>query len=166
MVVELNDVETRRPHPGFIFLADAKEILAAPIALNLNYLSDLARLPGRQATLFYQSLTGDAPVRKSFAPEKYAGPNLDLTEIIIALDGRIKSRRVTHSRSYMEALKERRNEKLSPTHLLPSQFHSLEYRFARQYLQKIEKLAQDNVAYAYLPAYGAPHNFHLRLGKN
>ena len=158
IVLELNDVETRRPHEGFIFIADARDILTAPIAINLNYVSDILRLPGRQATLFFQTITKTAPLRSSFDQAAYAGAHLDLTEIVIAIDGRIKSRRIINSRAQMEALRIHRETETSPIYLLPIIARQLEYRFARHYLNKIENAAKIKggvIAYAYLPAYGA-----------
>lgn len=158
-VVELNDVETRRPHPGFIFLADVKDVLTAPILINLDYFSDLLRLPGRQADLFVETLTKTPVVRAKFDPDDYAGSNLDLTEVMISIDGRIKSRRITHSPAQMEAMRKERAKGLSPIYLLPKPLRSLEYRFSRVYFDKLRQVARKaggGVAYAYLPAYGAP----------
>lgn len=158
-VLEVNDVETRRPHPAFVYLADAKDILKAPILINLNYVMDILRLPGRQAILFVETLTGSPRLKTKFNIENYAGPNLDLTEVVISVDGEISSRNVRRSSSEMSVLRQQRLAGMSPKYILPKALRRYEYKFARYYLKNIKMLAaQTNAAvtYAYLPAYGAP----------
>ncbi len=157
-VVELNEIESRRPHTGFIFLADARDVLTAPILLNLNYLNDLLRLPGRQASLFIEDITGKPAIRTVFDPQEYPGPHLDRTENIISIDGQTNSRRVTHAKSEMDAMRAERMKDVSPLHLLPEPLRALEYRFSRYYFRKIEALSTKfggETTYAYVPAYGA-----------
>ena len=158
-VIEINDVESRRPHPGFIFLADAHDVLTAPLMLNMNYFSDLIRLPGRQANLFAQSVLGKPTVRREFDPESYAGSNLDLTEIMLSIDGQIMSRYVYNDRARMNAMQSIRLENASPVYLLPSPLRTLEYRLSRIYINRIQhEITKIGAAteYAYLPAYGEP----------
>lgn len=157
-VIELNDIESRRPHSGFIFLADATDVLSAPLAININYVSDLLRLPGRQAELFLQGLLGKPAIRQAFDPEAYAGAHLDRTERIVSIDGRVKSRDVKRGKVEMDALYAARLKGVSPLYILPKSLRILEYRFSRIYLRKAENaVAQKGgeVAYAYLPAYRA-----------
>jgi len=157
-VVELNEIESRRPHAGFIFLADASDVLTAPILLNLNYIKDLLRLPGRQASLFIEGITGKPAIRTAFDPQEYAGPHLDRTENIISIDGQNNSRRVSHARSEMDAMRAERMKDVSPLHLLPKPLRAFEYRFSRYYFRKIEALSTKfggDTAYTYVPAYGA-----------
>lgn len=156
-IVELNDNESRKPHRGFIFLANARDVISAPVAINANYLSDLLRLPGRQFSLFIQTVLQRPAVRRSFDPADYAGPNLDLTENQLAIDGRIKSRRIEHSRGTMNAMRAERLNAMSPMHVLPEPFRALEYRMSRVYFERIENAtskAGGQTTYAYLPAYG------------
>lgn len=158
-VVELNDVETRRPHPAFVVLADASDILRAPLLLNTNYFSDIIRLPGRQATLFIETLFGKPAVRAEFDPQDYAGANLDLTEVVISIDGQIKSRHVIHGRDKMNALQDIRMSKIARTFFLPKPLQFLEYRLSRLYLQRIQSEAAKIggiTEFAYIPAYGEP----------
>ncbi len=155
-VIELNDVETRKPHRGFIFLADAQDVLAAPAAINLNYVSDLIRLPGRQAALFAQTTLGQPTLRNSFDPNAYPGAHMDRTAQQISIDGETKSRDVTHSQAKMNALRAKRMQHVSPTWLAPEPLRFLEYRFSKTYLNRIRQTARGGVAYVYIPAYGAP----------
>ena len=157
-IIELNEFESRRPHDGFIFLADASDIISAPLWINLNYLSDLLRLPGRQATLFVQGLTGRPAIRARFDRQDYAGPHLDRTETITAIDGRIKSRRYTHDDATMKAMGQARMAGIAPYFVLPKPLDKLEYRFSRHYLKKAETVmarAGSRTLYAYMPAFGA-----------
>jgi hypothetical protein len=158
-VVELNDVESRRPHSGFIFLADAEDVLTAPIVINLNFLTDLFRLPGRQAVLFFETITQTPNLGAAFDVNAYSGPNLDRTQTITAIDGSTKSRRVIHTAIEMEAMGKARTAGLSPLYILPKPLRAFEYHFSRVYLRKIQEQADKTsakIAFAYLPAFGAP----------
>jgi len=157
-VIELNEVESRRPHDGFIVLADAGDVFAAPAFINLNYFSDLARLPGRQALLYFRWLTNRGAVRDEFDPALYQGHDLDRTRALPLLDGRVMSRFVVASREKLDAAYEARLRAASRLRL-PRFLRPLEYRYSRRYLKKIEKLAKaqdSDVIYAYLPAWRAP----------
>lgn len=156
-IIELNDVETRKPHPGFIFLADAKDILSAPIAINLNYFSDLARLPGRQASLFAETILERPAIRAAFSAEDYEGPYFDRTLVQIDINGSSLSRNVEHNRDEMNAMRGQRLRNVSPLWMTPKPLHDFEYRFSKYYLKKIETTvaAHDGeIIHAYLPAYG------------
>lgn len=153
-VVELNEVESRRPHSGFIVLADASDVLSAPAILNANYLLDLARLPGRQAQLFLETA-----LRARFSPADYAGPHLDRTERIEFLDGRVLDKSLVVDAQTLDALRAAREAQEAPLHALPAPLRRLEYAYARKNLKMIQRLANENggdVIYAYLPAYREP----------
>ena len=157
IVLELNEVESRKPHNGFVVLADAGDVLTAPAFLNLNYFSDIARLPGRQALLWFNTLTGRAALRPKFDPALYQGHDLDRTKELPLLDGRVVSRFQTASREALDAAAAGR-EKSASALRLPDALRPLEYRFSRLYLKKIERLAAlggGDVAYVYLPAWRA-----------
>lgn len=158
-VVELNEVESRRPHAGFIVLADAREVLTAPAFLNANYFADLIRLPGRQAGLFYESVLRRPAVRPSFDPADYAGPYLDRTKTIAFLDGRALDKSAVKPKAELDALFAARRRAEAPLHAFPPFLRRLEYRFSRRYLAMIERVANEGggqVDYAYFPAYRAP----------
>ncbi len=157
-VVELNEVETRLPHYAFVELADAGDILAAPAFVNFNYFSDIARLPGRQALIWFKSMTGRAAVHRKFDPALYSGHDLDRTRVLPLLDGRMISRDVTVDEATLDAADAARDDRSSALRL-PHVLRPLEYRFSRLYLHKIETLAAKkggDVAYVYLPAWRAP----------
>ena len=159
MVVELNEIETRRPHYGFIFLADPADVITAPALLNLNYIVDFLRLPGRQVALFYKSIFNRPDIRSSFDPQKYLPSNRDMTQTVDFINGQSKSRDVVHHRDALEEMRTERANEVSPLHLLPKPLRPLEYRFSRAYLRKIESMAEKHaseMSYVYLPAYHAP----------
>lgn len=157
-IVELNEVESRKPHDGFIVLADAADVITAPAALNLNYVQDLVRLPGRQASLFVETLTRRPAVRAAFDGAQYEGEHFDRTTALKLLDGRIIDKDVVKPKPEMDAAHEERAANVAPLHALPHPLRPLEYRFSRLYLDRIEALAFQAggaVDYAYLPAYRA-----------
>lgn len=157
-VVELNEVESRRPHPGFVVLADAADVLTAPIAVNLNYFADLARLPGRQMTLFFESLAGRPAVRSRFSPENYS-LYFDRTRTIPLLDGRVIDKTAAMTKNELDALFDERMAREAPLHILGGLLAPIEYRFSRRYLRGLEEAAARTgaeVLYAYLPAYRFP----------
>ena len=158
VVVELNDIESRRPHAGFIFLADARDVISAPLLINLNYFSDLARLPGRQLELFFRDITGDAPLRSTYDAAAYRGAHFDLTATQIAIDGRTTSRDVYLTADELEARREVRLKNVNPVYMLPKFLRRMEYRFSKHYFEKIKSsVAQTDgeLRFSYLPAYGA-----------
>lgn len=55
LVVEVTEDEPRDLHPAFAPLADAEDIIFAPIFINVSYFSNLGQLPLRQAQLFLRS---------------------------------------------------------------------------------------------------------------
>jgi hypothetical protein len=158
-IVEMNEVEPRKPHDGFIVLADAADVLSAPAAINLNYFSDLIRLPGRQANLYLQSLMRQPPVRPRFDRASYEGPHFDRTRTIRLLDGRSIDKDIARPKAELDALYAEREAAEAPYHVLPPPLAALEYRYSRLYLRRMEEQAGRNgalLAYAYLPAYRAP----------
>lgn len=157
-IVELNEVESRRPHDGFVVLADAGDVLGAPAFINLNYFSDLARLPGRQALLYFRWLTNRGAVRDEFDPALYQGHDVDRTRALPLLDGRVMSRFAAATKEELDAAYEARRRAASDLRL-PRFLHPLEYRLSRLYLERIEALTErrgGEILYAYLPAWRAP----------
>ena len=157
-IVELNEREVRKPHPSFIYLADARDVLEAPLLINLNYFSDLLRLPGRQLKLFAQSVTGQASMRAAFDPADYPGAHLDRTQQHVLFDGRVVSRDKTMGEAGLDADMRRRNAGRTRPNLLPSAMRSLEYRVPRVYLGKLEDAfaeAGGRTSYVYIPGWRA-----------
>lgn len=157
-LIELNEVETRKPHNGFVVLADAGDVLSAPALINFNYFSDLARLPGRQVSLWFATLTRRPAIRAKFDPAHYQGHDLDRTRELPLIDGRVMSRFVVTPRALLDEAVEKRKAAASKLRM-PQFLRPLEYRLSRVYLKKIERVAKNagtEVVYVYLPAYSEP----------
>jgi hypothetical protein len=156
MIVELNETEARRQHRGFVMLADVEDVLTAPIIANINYFPDLARLPGRQAALYFNTLVGRGAVRPSFDPGAYQGHDLDRTRELPLLDGTVISRFAAASKEELDAAHVRRTDKISGVFHLPASLRRLEYAAPRFYLSKIESLAAaqgGDIEYVFIPAW-------------
>ena len=158
LVLELIDWEDRKTHPDFIYLADTLDVVTAPILMNVNYFSNLMRLPGRQVDLFLQTqrefLGWGAP---SYVPP-YEGPNLDHAEFIRTLDGVRHDRMQAHTQEEMDRLR-REQERLITPPLLPARLNDLEFRLPRYYMTRILDLAREHgtdVVFLYTPRYGGP----------
>jgi hypothetical protein len=159
LVVELTEWEDRKPHPDFVFLADAGDILGAPLWVNFNYFSDLGRLPGRQVDLFLETTLEKLGLRRpDFVPPPYQGPNLDGAEYLTTLDGKRHYFSHQNTLADMETLRRNQEAIITPA-VLPPSLNWLEYRFPRYYVQRILDLAAQHgtqVVFLYVPRYGGP----------
>lgn len=157
VVVELNEEEPRRPHNGFIALADLEDVLGAPLIVNLNYLGDLARLPGRQLEMWLSTLVRRPAIRAEFDPVAYPGRDLDRTRAIETIDGRRLSSYRIAPYAELEAARRKRTKdasRLAP----PEAVRDASFHFSRFYLRRIERVvaaAEGRTAYVFLPAYRA-----------
>ncbi|HEX3397427.1 MAG TPA: hypothetical protein VHS76_12065 [Steroidobacteraceae bacterium] len=159
LVLEITEVEDRKPHPDFIFLADTSDVLSAPLFINTQYFSDLARLPGRQLDLFLDTKLQRSGLRTpDFVPPPYEGPNLDRTEYLLTLDGVKHSLAGEHTLAEMETMRVSHDADATPP-VLPPSLAWLEYRMSRYYIDGIFDLAARNgtrIALLYLPRFGGP----------
>jgi hypothetical protein len=164
LVVEVQETEFRTLHPAFAYLADASDLISAPLVINTSFFPDLARLPLRQITLFIQSqvpsLFGG---RTEFVPAFYRGPHWnDTLSEIGSLEHPIANPRPrTRVISVKELEIERsRVESDVDTNLhLPARLRPLEYRANLLYLGKMLNLARENgveVRFLYIPTYHGP----------
>jgi hypothetical protein len=55
LVIEVQEGESRAPHPAFDLLSEARDLFTGPLIVNSRFPETLAGLPLRQATLFVQS---------------------------------------------------------------------------------------------------------------
>jgi len=159
LVLEMDDEETRSPHPDFIYLADSSDVVRAPLFINFRYFSDLARLPGRQFGLFVDTqLQSRHWATPAFIPPPYEGANLDHAEFVQTLDGIKHYRNEPRTKEQMKSLREHEDSSLTPP-VLPKALDWLEYRVPRYYIDQILSLAAEKgtrVVFLYLPRYGAP----------
>jgi hypothetical protein len=165
LVVEVQETEYRALHPAFASLADASDIVSAPLVINTSYLPDLVRLPLRQISLFAQgrvpSLFG---MHREFRRALYRGAHWDDT---LAEMGS-REHPVTHPRprtgvtSVAELERERAHAQSADNARLrlPAPLRPLEYRANIFYLEKLLNLAREKnveIRFLYMPGYhGAP----------
>src|SRR4051812_17510624 len=168
LVIEVQEYEPRAMHPAFGYLADASDVLNAPLVINTSYFSDLARLPLRQLTLFAHT---EAPslfgAHSRFEPALYRGSDWNDT---YAEFGSREHPLVPHPRSAVHTAAQLEYESAHPQGAesaapkLPPALRPLEYRATLIYLQKIIDLARRNgiaVRFLYMPSfnYQAPPAF-------
>jgi hypothetical protein len=80
LVVEVQYMEARAPHPGFQRLATVGDILTQPLFVNVGVVDNLARLPMRQLELFAKTMRpGWFGLQAEFANDAYEGPHYDDT---------------------------------------------------------------------------------------
>jgi hypothetical protein len=160
VVLETFENESRKPHPLFVYVANVKDVLGAPLLINLNYFIDIARLPLRQTSLAFKSLfPGQFGLKSHFDPADYDGSTVDNTRVVnvngVALT---PPRTRVLPPALLEAMA-RRNLADKNTHMLGQRFETLEYAFPLHYLNAILDLAarrQTPVTFLYLPGYGKP----------
>ncbi len=159
LVLEITELEDRKPHPDFVLLADTRDIVLAPLFINTRYFADLVRLPGRQVDLFLQTQLQSQGLRfADFTPPPYEGANLDRTDFLLTLDGVNHSLATQHTFAEMEAMRVQQERDITAP-VLPASLEWLEYRLPRYYIDEIFDLAARNgtkVVFVYLPRYGGP----------
>jgi hypothetical protein len=161
LVVEVQETEARALHPAFAYLADIRDIAAAPIVINTSFLSDLVYLPRRQAMLFATSL---APAlfdaHRAFIAALYRGAHWDDTYAESGSAEHPISPVIPRTRAapVKELEEERAHSARADAHrlALPGPLRPLEYRANLIYLQKLLALARDRhveVRFLYMPAF-------------
>ena len=165
IVVEVFENESRKPHPLFAAVAEVQDVLRAPALINLNWLTDIAKLPARQVLLALKSLWPEGfGLRPVFDPAAYDGPDVDNTRRVqvrgVALTpllDRVIPPDVLEQRA--EAVRRRKD-----VNMLPPSWESLEYGMPLHYLRLITQLAHHQgteIRFLYLPSYAyARHQPH------
>jgi hypothetical protein len=161
LVLEMTEREERKPHEFFFLYADPVDVMTAPPLININYLSDIARLPGRQLKLALQTqLQKRGLWYADFVPPPYEGSNLDHAEFIQTLDHEVYHRVASHTEAEMQALRDQWLRGITGR-VLPRPFGDLEFRLPRYYENEILDLARargTKVVFLYEPQYGGPQN--------
>ena len=161
LVVEVQESELRALHPAAPYLVEVEDLVEAPMLINLNYFSDLARLPSRQVSLFaktYVPKLFDAKVE--FDRSAYPGPHWDDTYADRAAmrlqRGKVDPRTTIVSSEELErqhlAWVDKESAKLS----LPAFARHWETRANLVYLHKLLELARSKnvpVKFLYIPSY-------------
>jgi len=162
LVVEVQDIEPRAPHPAFTQIADLGDILAAPAIFNVNYLDNFARLPLRQMKLFldtwFPSLSGLSP---RFDPQSYEA----YWDDTYRPHGTSQIREGIHPAAYfqpkVDALDRSRLSKQDIERRLtfPGMRYSLTSRYNMIYLERLLELAKSKgsrIVFLYLPYFHGP----------
>jgi|HubBroStandDraft_6_1064221.scaffolds.fasta_scaffold31744_4 hypothetical protein len=159
LVLEITEAEERKGHDAFNLYADSSDILSAPLLINLGYLSDIARLPGRQVSLAWETLLQRFGLRDpEFVPPPYEGPNRDHAEFIRSIDNAVHFNTLSHTEAEMDNQHAEWDRGLTRP-VLPGPFSSLEFRLPRYYENRILELARAHgtqVVFLYMPKYGGP----------
>lgn len=160
LVLEVFENETRKAHPVFSHVADEKDILGAPLLINLNYAHDIVRLPFRQASLAVESLApAQFGLKSRFDPADYDGSTVDNTRVVNA-DGVALTPPRTDVFDPAKLDATARAEAGSKNlNMLGKRFEALEYAYPRYYVDQILDLAKAKgvkVVFLYLPGYGKP----------
>lgn len=147
LVLEVTEDEPRDLHPAFGPLAEASDILLAPLFINVAYFANLGRLPLRQMQLFLRtSLPGAYGTTLEFKPAKYRGAQWDDTYAATgSVDHPIHPvvpRLHSHGEAELERQRLHSARAIARKLALPPAFNQLERRANLSYVQAIAELAQ------------------------
>jgi hypothetical protein len=160
LVLEVFENETRKAHPLFVHVADVKDVIEAPILVNINYLHNLIRLPYRQLSLWFKDFFSVSfSLKNHFDPADYDGSNVDNTRIV-NVGGAALSPYRDHvmERDRLEAAAKAMRDKKN-LHMLGKWAESYEYAVPDHYVTALLDLAREkgtDVVFLYLPQYGMP----------
>lgn len=165
LVLEVQSLESRAPHPGFQRLATVKDIATAPIFINTGLFENWARLPMRQLVLAAKTwMPQYFGMRTIFDQKDYEGSHFDDT---LMLHGTTVERTAVHSREHFEGDLKKIQEDIRNKNALTHKVEriagvnsNLLYRYNDYYLNKIIGLAKQHgveLIFLYLPYLDAPH---------
>lgn len=158
VMIEVGTLEDRYGHPHFVLVADDEDIVTAPVLINLKYVDDLLRLPGRDFFLFGSWLTEKLGLTASPSEgREYFGDNFDrVARIPLRVEGEFLDRDRENSREKQEELAANYAAGITPA-LFPRWMEALEYRMERYYVDKLAVLAKahgSTMGAHFLPLYG------------
>jgi len=146
----------REGHPAFRNMADAMDLVRAPILLNSEYFSDLAYVPYRQMSLFVQSIFPEPfGNHREFDRAGYVGNRLDTTLSFETPTGGRVDRDTIHSAEELMPGARTRARSITPP-LLPAWAKDQEFAKERAYTRAIAALAKANgtrLAFLYSPIF-------------
>jgi len=161
LIIEVQESESRAMHPAFPFLADAGDVVTAPIVINTSYFANLARLPLRQMTGFAKDWMPEAfGARTQFNPEFYRGAHWNDT---FSEKGSIEHpiskavpRTSVHSAQELERERKHLQARERALLKLPGGFEQLEYRASLFYVRRMVMRAAEKgvqVRFLYMPTF-------------
>ncbi|MEW5787680.1 MAG: hypothetical protein AB1899_07485 [Pseudomonadota bacterium] len=173
LIIELQETESRAPHPGFQRLGSVTDILSAPLLINTDLFTTLSHLPLRELQLAYASLfPASAGLQSAFLQDHYEGHHWNDTYQLHGIpkprtshpDPAVFSRQVSQLRA-----EQQEKENLARHFDALPLGHNLLYRYNEIYLDKIVSLAHQHgaeVKFLYLPVFGAtsPPRAYAHLG--
>jgi hypothetical protein len=148
----------REGHPAFRNIADAGDVVAAPVLINRSYLEDLAFVPYRQMSLFVQSELPQTFGVGAFDGTPYVGPDYDTTTSYVSpTRGLIDKDEVIPAEELRGPARERARS-ITPA-VLPAALAAQEYPIEHHYTSAIADMARANgtaVGFLYLPIFEFP----------
>jgi hypothetical protein len=155
-VVERADLS----HPAFRYLADALDLLRAPLLLNHYYFLDAAFLPYRQMSYFVQTtFPGWFGVSRTFRKD-YAGTGFDTTYSFYVPSGKLVDRYHVMPQDKLEAGYRRFMTGLGGgTWHQPSHWHALNNPLEEEYAKRLVDVARKHCVetiFVRLPFYKSP----------
>jgi hypothetical protein len=148
----------REGHPAFRNIADARDVLAAPVLINRSYLEDLAFVPYRQMSLFVQSELPQTFGVGDHDGAAYAGPDYDTTTSYVSPSRGLIDKDVVISAEELRPPARARVRSITPA-VLPATLAAQEYPIEYHYTRAIAEMARANgtaVGFLYLPIFEFP----------
>lgn len=158
LILSVIEAMPRESHPAFRNIADAEDVVGAPMLVNRSYFDNLFILPYRQMSLFVQGLAPEAfGVSPGFDRAAYAGTDRDMTKSFTTPLGDFVDRDSVHSPKELLPSARERIASITPP-VLPGVGEGFEFAVERTYTDKIARLARANgtrVAFLYTPIYSS-----------
>jgi hypothetical protein len=148
----------REGHPAFRNIADAGDVVAAPVLINRSYLEDLAFVPYRQMSLFVQTLMPETFGVGAYDGAKYVGPDYDTTLSYVSPTRGFIDKDVVIPAEVLRPPAQERARSITPA-VLPKSLAAQEYAIEYHYTRAIADLAKANgsaVGFIYLPIFEFP----------
>ena len=148
----------REGHPAFRNIAEADDVLSAPVLINREYAEDVAFVPFRQMSLMVQTWFPKAFGIHAFDKARYWGTDYDTTLSYVSPTGGPIDKDSIHPAELLRPSAQERVRSITPP-VLPAGFADQEFAVERHYTQAIADLARANgaeVAFLYMPVFEHP----------
>lgn len=146
----------RKGHPAFRDLADASDVVRAPMLINVDYANDAAVLPYRQIALFVQTLApGAFGVTQTLDRAAYPGTGFDSTATFTLPDGKLVDRDSIVPEAHLAQTARARVAQVRGP-VLPASMADIEFAQERHYTRAIAAMARARgvrLAFVQIPIY-------------